>query len=178
MEQKLFSDSEVFQKERPTKLTDKQVDDFYLERAKDLIENGYSKDYVEDIIEDLKELYPFRDNGFEMANELKSYKMKACYEIDTQFCEWLDCLSFEYDQILTKNVIDWVKAHNPQPKFEKGTKLLITEHLCYGKPKGAIVYVTGGRKEEACYWIDENPNKDGGTVIEYELVEKCCVIAE
>jgi len=50
----LFNDAEVFQKERPTKLTEKQEADFYSEQAKDLIKKGFSTDDEEDIIEDLK----------------------------------------------------------------------------------------------------------------------------
>lgn len=174
--QTLFNDAEVFQKERPTKLTEKQEADFYSEQAKDLIKQGFSTDDEEDIIEDLKKLYPFHDNGFEMAKELDDYGANASYDIDTNFCEWLDCLYSNYDNIMTKNVKDWVKAHNPQPKFEKGTKLLIVETLCHKMGKGLEVYVNGGRPEEAVYWISEDPKKNGGTVLAYERVEKCCII--
>ena len=178
MEQKLFSDSEVFQKERPTKLTKKQEEEFYLERAKDLIKEGYSEDDEEDVAKDLEYLYPFRDNGYEMAKDLDSSSREACYSFSTEFCEWLDCLHYLYNKIETQNVIDWVKAHNPQPKFEKGTKLLIVETINHKLKKDSIVYVNGERPEEAVYWINEDPNKYGGYVIAYEKVEKCCVVTE
>jgi len=175
--QTLFNDAEVFQKERPTELTEKQKADFYIEQAKDLKAQGVSTDDEKDIIEDLKKLYPFRDNGFEMAKELDGYGCQANYNIDTNFCEWLDCLYSNYNEIETQNIKDWVKAHNPQPKFQKGTKLLIVEKLCHKMDKGLEVYVNGGRPEEAVYWISEDPNKYGGTVLAYERVEKCCVVA-
>jgi len=178
MEQKLFSDSEVFQKERPKGLTQQQEDTFYLEQARDLIKNGYSEDEEEDVAEDLRYLYPFNDNGFEMAQSLEGTNRKAYYDIDTQFCEWLDCLHFAYSKIERKNVLDWVAAHNPQPKFETGTKFLIVENLNHKLKKDMIVYINGGRPEEAVYWINVDPNVYGGTVIAYEKVEKCCAVSE
>ena len=178
MEQKLFSDAEVFQKERPKGLSKQQEDNFYLEQARDLISNGYSSNDEEDVAEDLRYLYPFMDNGYEMAKKLEDYCRKASYETNTEFCEWLDCLYSSYNEIETKNVKDWAKAHNPQPKFETGTKLLIVEPLNHLLKKDSVVYVNGGRPEEAVYWINTDPSKYGGTVIAYEKVEQCCVVAE
>jgi hypothetical protein len=178
MQEKLFSDSEVFQKERPTKLTKQQEDDFYLNQAKDLIDKEYSFSDIEDVIEDLKYLYPFNDNGFEMAKSLESSSRLADYEIDVEFCEWLDCLHYAYSKIENQNIKDWVAAHNPQPKFETGTKLLIVENLNHKLKKDMIVYVNGGRPEEAVYWINVDPKQYGGTIIAYEKVEQCCIVAE
>lgn len=175
--QTLFNDAETFQKERPKELTEKQKADFYIARAKDLKKQGYSSSDIEDIAKDLENLWPFRDNGFEMAKELDGYSSNARYDIDTAFCEWLDSLEWDYREIQTHNVKNWVKAHNPQPKFEKGTKLLIIEDLCYKMDKGLEVFVNGGRPEEAVYWISADPNEYGGTVLAYERVEKCCVVA-
>ena len=173
----LFNDAEVFQKERPTQLTQKQKDDFYSEQAKDLKAQGFSTDDEEDIIEDLKKLYPFNDNGFEMAKELDGYGCQATYDIDTNFCEWLDFLHHQYSQIETKNVKDWVKAHNVQPKFNDGQKLLIVEKICRGMEKDMIVYANYKREEEALYVVDADNTKRGGTLLSYERVEKCCVVA-
>lgn len=172
----LFNDSETFQKERPIDLTEKQKTEFYLAMATELISKGFSSDDDESVAEDLEELYPFNDNGFELAKELEGYRCKASYEIDTYFCEWLDGLYSSYKYVVDKNVKDWVKAHNPQPKFEKGTKLLITESLCHGMGKGLVIYINGGRPEEAVYWLNTDPEKYGGTILPYEKVEKDCVI--
>ncbi len=171
----LFNDSETFQKERPTSPTTVQLNAFYLKMAKEIIKERFSDDDEESIIEDLEGLYPFNDNGFEMAKDLE--RGNASYDIDVSFCEWLDGLASELRSIQTENVRAWVKAHNPQPKFEKGTKLLINERLCYKMDKGLTVYVNGGRPEEAVYWINTNPEVYGGTVLPYELVEKNCTIA-
>ena len=42
--EKLFKDSDVFQKERPTKPTDAQLEVFYLKQANDLKSQGFSTD--------------------------------------------------------------------------------------------------------------------------------------
>lgn len=174
MEQKLFSDTEVFQKERPTKPTAQQLADFYSEMAKEIIAEGFSQSDEEDIIQDLKDLYPFHDNGFELAKKLDEWKANASYNIDGRFCEWLEGFSSEYDKIKRDNVKAWVKAHNPQPKFNKGTKLIINDSISYSLKKGGIVYITGGRPEEAIYWLNESPNNYGGYNVAYEVVESKC----
>jgi hypothetical protein len=109
-----------------------------------------------------------------MAKKLEHFMADAQYEITTWFCEWLEGLSHEYDTIKRNNVKAWVQAHNPQPKFEKGTKLIVNARLCYGMEAGTIVYINGGSPEEAVYWVDENPDRNGGTVLPYEKVEACC----
>lgn len=170
----LFNDSEVFQKERPITPTAQQEADFYSKMAKELKQEGFSDSDEADIIADLKSLYPFTWNGYEMAKKLEHFMADAQYEITTRFCEWLEGLSHEYDEIKRNNVKAWVQAHNPKPKFEKGTKLMINARLCYGMEAGKAVYVTGGTPEEAVYWVDENPDRNGGTVLPYEKVEACC----
>ena len=173
----LFEPHEYFQKERPTQPSENQLAEFYSKMAKEIIEEGFSTSDEEDIIEDLKGLFPFNDNGFEMCKELDGYSANGSYECNTSFCEWLDSLSYELREINRQNVKLWVKENNPQPKFEIGNKLLIKEHLCYGFGKDKIVYVTSINESEAYYCIDEDPNKKGGTVLDYERVEKCCELA-
>lgn len=51
--------------------------------------------------------------------------MNASYDIDTEFIGFLDDFGYHKSQILQKNVEDWLKAHNPQPKFQKGQKLCL-----------------------------------------------------
>ena len=175
--QTLFNDSETFQKERPTEPTEKQLEEFYLKMANEIKKEGFSDSSENAIVKDLQNLYPFNNNGFEMAKELESYSAHAVYEIDTTFCEWLDSLCSEYNSIKTENAKAWVKAHNPQPKFEKGTKLLINKNICYKKDVGQTVFVTGINTEQAYYLIDEKENRQGGTVLAYERVEGCCSVA-
>lgn len=175
--QTLFSDSETFQKERPTKPTEKQLEDFYLKMADEIKKEGFSDSAETEIVKDLKNLYPFNDNGFEMAKELDSYSAHAVYEINTSFCEWLDSLWHEYNDIKTENVKAWVNAHHPKSKFEKGDKLIINKNLCFGKAVGQTVFVTGVKADEYYYLIDENQNRQGGTILACERVEDCCSLA-
>lgn len=114
------------------------------------------------------------DSGYEIAKDLESSGKKASYDIDTSFIEYLDDFAYHKGKIHTQNIKDWVAAHNPQPKFNKGQKLLVNTFLNNQKRKGAIVYVTGINEKEAYYTIDENPLKNGGTVIDYEKVETNC----
>ncbi len=39
---------------------------------------------------------------------------------------------------------------------------------------GDTVYVNGVDEERAVYIIDKDPNRKGGTVLEYERVEESC----
>ena len=172
--EKLFNDSELFQKERPKKITEEQEKKIYKELAQEILDNGWCKDDIEDIVSDLKKLSK-NDSGYEMAKDLEGYNMNCSYDIDTDFIYWLDDFDYQFRKELEKNIKDWVQAHDIKPKFEKGTKLLITEYLCYKKGKGLIVYVNGFT-DYGCYLIDEDFNRNGGTVLAYELVESCCEV--
>ena len=129
--EKLFDDSETFQKERPTKITEQQENEVYSKLAKEIIKNGWCVDETEeDIIYDLKDL-SMNDTGFEMAKHLEGYNMKCNYEIDTDFIYWLDDFEYRFRKVLEQNVRDWVKAINPKPLFEKGQKLIVKEFINY-----------------------------------------------
>lgn len=171
----LFNDSEVFQKERPTKATEKQETEFYLKAAQEIIDGGWCTYDVEDIAKDLKRLNNHYDNGFDLGKKFDDgYNIECSYDVDVAFCEWLDCLYSDYEQLIRDNERTWVKAHDIKPLFEKGAKLNVIKTVCHGITAGMIVYVNGGRMDEGKYWIDIDPNKKGGTVLEYEIVENCC----
>jgi hypothetical protein len=174
--EKLFDDTLFVQKERPTKITEQQEGKMYLELAKDCIEQQFSSDDEETIAEDLKELY-FCDSGYEQAKDLER-NGKASYEINGEFIDWLDWIGHKRSEILSENVKLWVRAHNPQRKFEKGTKLKIVSTLNREKLAGEIVYITGFREDEANYLVDKDQNRQGGTVISYEKVEANCEVSE
>jgi hypothetical protein len=174
---KLFNDSELFQKERPTKITEQQEQACYKKMADEIIKGGWSDSDVEDIVKDLAEIWEY-DSGYEIAKKLESYGNEASYTINTDFIYYLDDFGYNKREILTKNVEDWVKAHNPQPKFQKGQKLIVTTMLNHEKQEGAIVYITGFSEKTACYLIDKDENRKGGTVIAYEKVEANCVVSE
>jgi len=173
----LFNDSEVFQKERPTKPTDAQLDKFYYDSAKEIVNQGYSDSDLEDIVEDLKDLKPFNDSGFEMGKKLDR-RSHASYDLSTMFLEHLEGLEWDYRQVNENNVKTWVKAHNIQPQFPKGTKLIVKESLHWKSKTGEELYITGGNPELAVYYVNANPNENGGTVLPYELVEARCSIQE
>ena len=172
--EKLFSDSETFTNERPTKITAAQEQEFYKEIAEEIIDNNWSESDVEDIAEDISNL-SLHENGYELAKDLENgSRNNAYYDIDVEFCEFLDNISWKKSDILRKNVKDWVAAHNPQPKFAEGQKLIVEIDLNREKKKGAIVFVNGFNEKEAYYLIDENPEFKGGTIITYEKVEANC----
>ena len=168
----LFSDSEVFQKERPKTVTNQQLENFYKKIAEEIKKNGYSTSDLEEIIEDLEDLHPFIDTGYEMAKKLED-NWNADYEIDSGFIEYLEGLEWKYRNLIEENVKTWVKAHNPKPKFKVGDQILIDHSLCYGNnlEKGKTAYITGIKEDTACYLVDQNPNRKGGTILEFEKVE-------
>jgi hypothetical protein len=171
--EKLFTDAETFTKVRPTKITEQQEQDFYKSIAEEIIENGWSDSDLEDVIADVSNIST-HDSGYEIAKDLEGYGSKASYDIDTPFIEFLDNFGYEKDCILRKNVEAWVNAHNPQPKFQKGQKLIVETTLNYEKKKGETVYITGFSEKQACYLIDKDEKRQGGTVIAYEKVESNC----
>ena len=174
--EKLFNDSETFQKERPTKITEQQENEVYSKLANEIIDNGWCVDESEeDIIFDLKHLSRY-DSGFEMAKMLEGFNMNCNYEINTDFIYWLDDFEYNFKKVLEQNIKDWVNAKNPKPLFEKGQRLIVTEFINYKLKKDIVVYVNGFREETACYLIDPNPDKEGGIVLAYEDIEKKCII--
>ncbi len=161
-------------KERPTKITDQQEKEFYKRVAEEIIKNKWSTDDLGLVIEDVSEISE-NEIGYEIAKDLEKSWKKANYKIDTQFIEFLDDFGYDKADILRENVKAWVAAHNPQPKYSVGQKLLIETTLNYYKKKGLIVYVIGFSLEQACYLIHENMESSRGTVIAYEKVEANCL---
>lgn len=172
----LFDTSKYFQKERPTKPTEKQIEEFYNKKVDEIIKFGHSSSDKEDIKSDLIKLSPFRSSGFELAKELECYSMSAEYDIDADFISWLEDLDYDFRKLSEINIKEWVKCHDIKPKFSLGQKLLIKARLCYGKNTGDIVYINGFRESTAEYLIDQDSNRKGGTILTYELVENNCEV--
>lgn len=168
---RLLDDSQVYQKDRPNTITEEQLDNFYKENAKFIIKNEWSDDDEEFIIKALKRIAPFNDNGYELAKDLERDNI-AYFDIDVDFISWLDDLNYNYNNIKRQNVKDWVKAHNPKPKFEIGTELNFKSKLYYKHDISKSLYVTGYDSSEAKYILHKDPNHQGGTLVEYEEVEK------
>ena len=176
--EKLFDDTLFVQKERPDKITKQQEEKMFVDLAKECVKNQYSTDDEETIAEDLKELSS-NDSGFEKAKYLED-NGNSSYEFDGDFIDWLNGMDYKRSEILTENVKLWVKAHNPQPKLEKGTKLNIVESLSYSKElrKNCVVYITGINMEQAYYTISGDKKKQGGYVLAFEKVESNCDVSE
>lgn len=168
--EKLFKDSETFQKDRPTKATDAQIEKMYSNLSDEIIERGWNNDYgKESIIADLKEL-SFSDAAFEKAKTMDDF---GGYDMDIDFIEWLDDLYWEKRKLIDYNIEQWVKAHNILPKHKKGTKLIVKKDLCRTLISQSEVYVTGFNHKRGCYLIDGDPHRGGGTVLSYEKVHEC-----
>lgn len=173
--EKLFDDSALFQKQRPTSITKQQEEEMYMSLAKQIVNQGYSTDPAELISEDLKDL-SLNDSGYEMAKSLER-RGKAFYEIDSDFIAFLEGLGFEKQKILTENVRTWVKAHNPQPLLKQYDRLRIFFDLSNSNKElhaGNVVYVTGIYEKDACYTLSLNPTRKGGYLVPYEKAEANC----
>jgi hypothetical protein len=172
MEQsKMFSDAEVFQKERPHTLTNAQLGKFFTDMAKEVKKNNWSCDSIEDIAEDLSDLN-LNQNGFEMGKDLEGYNRKANYEIEVDFLEFLESLEYSKMQIVNQNVKDWVKAHDIKPKLNKGYEFIGSNKL-HTKMRGEELVITDIYEDTAQYVVRlKNSNKKTGYLIDFEKVEE------
>ncbi len=170
--EKLFKDSETFQKDRPIKATDAQIKKMYSDLSDEIIERGWSDESKESIIADLIELN-FSDAAFEKAKTMDDF---GGYNMEVDFIEWLDDLYWEKRNAIEKNVKEWVKAHGVKPTYEKGTKLIITTTINMHLLAKSIVYINGHKLDTACYLVDKDKNKNGGTVLSYEKVYSHCEV--
>jgi hypothetical protein len=169
----LFTDEETFTKHRPTKIPQNLLNDLYNEIAEEIISNGWSRDDVEDIVNDIS-IISFNDSGYEIAKELESLD-DCSYVFEVSFIQFLDDLRWRKSSILQDLVQMWVNAHKPQPKFQVGQKLHIEKALNRIMRSGTV-YITGIKEKQACYLVDVDKDRQGGIILEYELVESNCII--
>jgi hypothetical protein len=172
--EKLFDETVGITKIRPTKITKQQRKDLFLKLADEIIENQYSKSDRDTIANDLAELSDY-DTGFEKAKALEQDGI-GNYTFEGDFIDFLEGIGDEKYWVLQENVKLWVKAHNPNPKFDVGQKLIIEVDLNREQRAGGVIYINGIKDETATYIIDKDPNKGGGFIIAYELVESNCKI--
>lgn len=168
----LFDDKEMFQKERPNKITLRQEEGFFLEKANEIIERGWSENASQrEIANDLKNVeFPLSD-GFERAKELDE---KGYYNIDGEFVEWLDMLESGKFEIQKENVKEWVKAHNIKLQHSKGDKFLVKGDNFKKFKKGDVIYIVDLIEETAEYLVRSEDTKKNviGTYVSYEDLEK------
>lgn len=171
----LFNDNEVFQKERPTGLSEQQKKDFLLLNAHEIIKNKWSDDNPEDIADDLISLIPFSANGFDLGKQIEN--LNCCYDVDIAFCEFLEDLYYSYSKEIDKNVKTWVKAHNIKPVFRKGDELMLKKNIS-GILANTIVYVTGMYEDTGIYLIHQDKNRNGGYLVAYEKLENSSILID
>ena len=176
METLLFKDSETFIKERPTKVTEMQEAEIWQKLAKEVIDNGWSDDDIDTIIEDLQNLSMY-DSGYKKAKDLESFRSNASYDIDTSFIEWLDMLDSDFDHARRENVKRWVEAHDIKPKYKIGTQLIVKEHFTrsHELQVGKVIFVNGFYEDEAKYCVSNEKDSKRNILINYEDIERCCV---
>jgi uncharacterized protein YfkK (UPF0435 family) len=172
MEQiKMFNDSEMFQKQRPTGLTDSQNLTFFTDMAKEVRKNNWSSNEVQDIAKDLSELN-LNQNGFELGKDLdEGFNYKASYNIDVLFLEFLENIQLERMMIVNDNVKNWVKAHDIKPKLEKGFDFNANEKI--GRFKDSRLYISDIYPDTAQYVVKiKDGDKKRGFLFDYEKIEE------
>ena len=165
----LFKDSETFQKDRPLYLPRSHFKKLCDKLAEGIIEEGFSSKEASKISDDLYTFVDFNSDGYEIAKQLENHC--TSYSFSSRFVEHLDFFMHEKDDALDKLVKQWIKAHNPQPKFKEKDHLLINTNFGHIK-KGMKVYVNRINKDKASYLIHEDKDYKGGYVLPYEKIDK------
>lgn len=162
----LFNTDETFQKERPTKITEKQREQMYVNIAQEIVDNGWGDD-VEEIVSDLKKI-SFYDNGYEIAKKLEN---ECGWSIEVEMIDFLDSLGWSERQIKEKNIEGWVKCTKPILKYPIGTKLNIVSAFTRSYKVSDIVYVNAIYGKSAQYGISLTNDSKTNTMIDFEVLE-------
>lgn len=177
----LFNDMETFTKERPLKPTAKQEEAYWITKALEVLDEGWSDSEIDVVVSDLKSLSRC-DNGYERAKSLEMWSANGSYEIDMEFVAWLDDIYTDYDQLVEENQKAWVKAHGIEPVFKQGIILRCAKELRGSFRIGDTAFVHGINRETGKYSIGKNLS--GGYLIDYEkaheyfFVKDCPVCGE
>ena len=172
--EKLINDSETFQKDRPLTITNLQRNEVLTEVAKDIKNWNLSQDSIEQIVADLDEVYTSGESGFEMAKELDDgYNTFGSYEVGSSLVELLESLDSLVNDKKRINIQEWVKAHNIKPNLKKGDKVKLKLAPFFSFEVGDEIYINYLKEDTAHYVVDKDPNRKGGTVLEYEKLERC-----
>jgi len=168
----LFSDSETFTKVRPRGITAEQKTIFFRGIAKEIINDNYSESKEDVIFNDLLNIN-LSYSGFDIAKSLES-DGAGKYKCNSMFVEFLENLQWEVDEIIKQNHKDWVKAHNIKPKYSKGDKLFVNNTQFKPFVQNEKVFINGIKEETGHYIVHQDPFKNGGYMIEFEIVELNC----
>jgi len=168
VQQKLFKDSEIFVKERPKYLTNRQEEKLLQKFALNIIHKGYSKSNMENIMNDIQQLEDYEAE--EEANEFLEYYSEANYlsiaNIKNIFQEYLS----EKNELERQNVLQWIHAHKIRPLFHIGETIII-------KSNSQNIKLTHGKKlvieniyfDQAQYLLSDNNHNS--FVLDYEILE-------
>lgn len=174
----IFNDSEVFIKSRPNTLNETQKQEIYKRLAQEILDNGWSDSEINDIISDLSKLSRY-DSGYELAKRLESFHSKADYDIDTEFIEWLDLFCCAFDNAIDANVRQWVKAHQIEPNYLKGSRLIVFNQFSRSPELacGNTIYINGHDKDRGKYLVNTIKGSNSNLVVDYELIESNCNVS-
>lgn len=160
---------------RPKKLNGEQLDEFYLEVAKDIINNGWSENTVDEIVSDLKGSWLSSSSGYEISRSLDEFGV-CCYSIDSSFIEYFEDLECVYTGKVRNLVFLWVKENDIKPKHELGTVLIVDEEFSSSKDLsvGSLFYINKIDSELALYGVFGKSGSSKNILIPFELIEKYC----
>lgn len=167
----LFKDKEVFQKERPTNITESQKQEFIKNIAQEIIDNGYSDSDFDEVLEDIEDLYPFYDTGFELAKQLDGYGSSGEYHIDSDFIAFLEDLTWKKAILINGNVKKWVQAHDIKPKFPLFTSLTLKSNISKDYNAGDTIFINTIKNDDGLYGISKTINDTRNRLIEFEKLE-------
>ena len=172
----LFHDSELFQKERPIKITEQQKTELINDSVEHIISKYIKNIDKEDIVEMLEYYYPFKtfndiDDDYDYIEEEISNKFNI--QINEELFGHLNYLSMKIDKSLVENVKQWVNAHSIKLKYNDYQYLKVLKP--FGRFKvDDIIVVNGVYNETARYIVDKDYNIGLGTIIDGEVIENNC----
>lgn len=175
----LFPESEMFQDDRPTQPTEKQLKALYTELATKIKAKRWSTEKLGDIIEAL-EAYsylaymPYEDDD-DFVLKLEQHDIYRHYTFTDGLIELLQDIPSRESELITANEELWVKAKGIKPLFLLGD-ILHCHHPYDDLLKIDGVYVVADHDLNAGYYcLDESNNKKEVSLhLKYEDVERSC----
>jgi hypothetical protein len=156
-ELKLFEDSEVFTKKRPT-ISESQEKEFFRKFAEELVN---SENEVEEYVEIIEKIFDATEDAYHLAKEFES----EGFDVDMKFCNFLGDKQYEYTKIIRDNISTWIKAHNIIPKYKTGDKIIFKVDVFPYFKQNEITEINLSYPDYAKYSIKHS-------LIEWETIEE------
>ena len=168
VQQKLFKDSEIFVKERPKYLTNRQEEKLLQKFALKIINRGYSRSNLGSIMNDIQELEEYEAE--EEVDEFLEYYSEANYlsatNIKNIFQEYLS----EKNEIERQNILQWIHAHKIRPLFHIGEIVIINSNNQNANlTRGKKLVIENIYFDQAQYLLSDNNHNS--FVLDYEILE-------